>query len=117
MAVAACNICLAPDDPETIETLLCGHIFHRDCVLAWLIENPTCPLCRRTQDHHLRRHVAALEQNGAVPMLQRRDMPSQCGKWLAWWRKPENCLSSFTLLILVSMVVFVVAWSFSVLLE
>ena len=116
-----CSICfdeLDADDAERgIIQLFCGHIFHRDCVLAWLIENPTCPLCRRTQDHHLRRHVAALEQNGAVPMLQRRDMPSQCGKWLAWWRKPENCLSSFTLLILVSMVVFVVAWSFSVLLE
>ena len=115
-----CSICfdeLNSDDAERgIIQLYCGHIFHRDCVMAWLLDNPTCPLCRRTQDARTRRQVANLAFNDAVPMLRQQDMPSACSKWWTWCRQPANCLSTFTLVILCAMVVFVVVWSFSVLL-
>ena len=28
-------------------SLLCGHLFHKNCIKKWFRKNPTCPLCRK----------------------------------------------------------------------
>ena len=43
-----CSVCLdkiSTDKEEQIK-LGCRHTFHSDCVLLWLLEKATCPLCR-----------------------------------------------------------------------
>ena len=30
---------------STIETGLCGHSFHKECILPWLKQNNKCPIC------------------------------------------------------------------------
>lgn len=43
-----CAICLS--DYETGEVIItskyCSHLYHRDCILAWLEKNNDCPCCR-----------------------------------------------------------------------
>jgi hypothetical protein len=40
-----CQICL--DDIESdIEFLPCIHAFHRKCISLWLVDHPTCPICK-----------------------------------------------------------------------
>jgi Ring finger domain len=45
-----CSICL--DDYKTGETICwsktneCDHIFHKGCIVEWMIGNDDCPLCR-----------------------------------------------------------------------
>mmetsp|Transcript_24208 Transcript_24208/g.51621 ORF Transcript_24208/g.51621 Transcript_24208/m.51621 type:complete len:123 (+) Transcript_24208:340-708(+) len=41
-----CGICMEADSPENWRRLACGHSFHGCCVIPWLRENGTCPLCR-----------------------------------------------------------------------
>ncbi|OQS07692.1 hypothetical protein THRCLA_00316 [Thraustotheca clavata] len=43
----SCAICLG-DFEDSIFQLRCGHCFHRDCALHWLVEHATCPLCRQS---------------------------------------------------------------------
>ena len=41
----SCSICI-----ENINdgfSLDCGHIFHNRCITHWLLENETCPVCRK----------------------------------------------------------------------
>ncbi|CAK4081608.1 unnamed protein product [Aphanomyces euteiches] len=42
-----CTICLETQVHGTIVALHCGHGFHQDCLLDWLSDNCTCPLCRK----------------------------------------------------------------------
>jgi RING-box protein 1 len=30
---------------STIQTGLCGHSFHKECILPWLKHNSKCPIC------------------------------------------------------------------------
>ncbi|GMH14656.1 hypothetical protein Nepgr_016497 [Nepenthes gracilis] len=43
-----CAVCLSEfEDQETLRLLpKCNHIFHPDCINAWLAAHITCPLCR-----------------------------------------------------------------------
>ncbi|KAL2942154.1 putative RING-H2 finger protein ATL35 [Bienertia sinuspersici] len=43
-----CAVCLGLfEEEETLRTLPdCGHMFHVDCIDAWLAGHCTCPLCR-----------------------------------------------------------------------
>ena len=39
-----CCICLS-EDTRCVQTE-CGHVYHRACILKWLDESTTCPICR-----------------------------------------------------------------------
>ncbi|KAF7833219.1 putative E3 ubiquitin-protein ligase XERICO [Senna tora] len=43
-----CTVCLTQFEPDSeINSLACGHVFHKDCLEKWLgYWNITCPLCR-----------------------------------------------------------------------
>lgn len=42
-----CPICTEDINPSEVATRLpCNHVFHLDCVLAWLRRTCTCPMCR-----------------------------------------------------------------------
>jgi hypothetical protein len=42
-----CSICLDPlAKREEIMFLNCKHVFHNDCIIVWISENPVCPLCK-----------------------------------------------------------------------
>ncbi|KAG6474572.1 probable E3 ubiquitin-protein ligase XERICO [Zingiber officinale] len=43
-----CRVCLACFEPDSmVNTLPCGHFFHKACLETWLdYQHATCPLCR-----------------------------------------------------------------------
>jgi hypothetical protein len=44
-----CSICLDSIRPGKYEKrLICGHIFHKHCILSWFTIKFSCPLCRRS---------------------------------------------------------------------
>jgi len=49
MMADLCAVCLDAKELACIETLKCGHMFHRDCIGAWFAhkqQNWKCPMCR-----------------------------------------------------------------------
>jgi len=40
----ACAICFEP--LATAKRLPCGHFFHKSCLLSWLEQHQSCPICR-----------------------------------------------------------------------
>ncbi|CAA3007300.1 RING-H2 finger ATL81-like [Olea europaea subsp. europaea] len=41
-----CCICLnGPAAGEEISSLPCSHAYHSECIITWLLRNPTCPMC------------------------------------------------------------------------
>uniref|UniRef100_A0A7S1D0N2 RING-type domain-containing protein n=1 Tax=Cyclophora tenuis TaxID=216820 RepID=A0A7S1D0N2_CYCTE len=40
-AICLCNFC----DGDRVGDLTCGHVFHKDCLKAWLRIRNQCPLC------------------------------------------------------------------------
>jgi len=43
----ACCICLEPNNiKDRVKRLPCAHIFHEQCILSWLRNTNTCPVCR-----------------------------------------------------------------------
>ncbi|KAI3962564.1 hypothetical protein MKW92_052523 [Papaver armeniacum] len=47
-ASSCCSICLENyDNNDTLRLLPnCGHLFHLNCVDPWLLQHPSCPICR-----------------------------------------------------------------------
>ena len=49
---AICTICLEPFEVggAPVCELACSqkHVFHADCLKAWLVKESTCPICRET---------------------------------------------------------------------
>ena len=44
-----CSICLNELDVSQMNVtaiVKCGHIFHLDCLMTWLVRRNICPLCR-----------------------------------------------------------------------
>mmetsp|Transcript_18117 Transcript_18117/g.30014 ORF Transcript_18117/g.30014 Transcript_18117/m.30014 type:complete len:190 (+) Transcript_18117:150-719(+) len=47
-ADTCCSICLETCEPEdTVVTGICGHSYHRDCIVGWLQIKNECPYCRK----------------------------------------------------------------------
>ncbi|KAI3918248.1 hypothetical protein MKX01_041568 [Papaver californicum] len=43
----ACCICLEESKAEEkISRMPCGHMFHADCIVSWLEQSNSCPMCR-----------------------------------------------------------------------
>ncbi|XP_026410204.1 E3 ubiquitin-protein ligase RNF181-like [Papaver somniferum] len=50
----ACAICLELSRvKEEISRMPCGHIFHADCLISWLEQSNSCPMCRFKVEHQL----------------------------------------------------------------
>ena len=43
-----CTICMDEIRGTRIRTLSCYHTFHDPCITQWLVNNTTCPICRRS---------------------------------------------------------------------
>ena len=41
-----CSICLSTFRSTNKSTLICGHSYHKECIIKWLKERLTCPECR-----------------------------------------------------------------------
>lgn len=41
-----CSICRV-DIHSVASKMLCGHVFHRNCIVEWFKKKNECPLCRR----------------------------------------------------------------------
>merc|ERR1712136_180121 len=42
-----CSVCMSSfEDGEEIRTLLCQHVFHKECIDTWLGRKSECPVCR-----------------------------------------------------------------------
>jgi len=46
-----CSICL--DDESDIKLNACSHEFHKKCIIIWIKEKPTCPVCRKNIFHDI----------------------------------------------------------------
>ncbi|GAA5826713.1 hypothetical protein JCM11251_002865 [Rhodosporidiobolus azoricus] len=47
---ARCPVCLCDyEDDDAVLQTTCGHGFHEDCLVSWLKEHASCPVCRRDQ--------------------------------------------------------------------
>jgi hypothetical protein len=44
-----CAICLQElmkEDGGFVQIIVCGHIFHKNCLVEWIVDQHSCPLCR-----------------------------------------------------------------------
>jgi hypothetical protein len=48
-----CTICLEPLNAHQIQTTVCGHVFHNDCIRRWLSQRNTCPVCCTEQTYEV----------------------------------------------------------------
>lgn len=74
---AECSICMGPIEPgrRARELHACGHSFHEECILPWLLMSatPRCPNCREVAD--LDGFEEALAAAGAPPVARRPVRP------------------------------------------
>jgi hypothetical protein len=47
-----CAICFTKIQAKMLYRLPCEHIFHEDCIKKWIIEQNSCPLCRKVVDEN-----------------------------------------------------------------
>jgi hypothetical protein len=41
-----CSVCLSGMTVKNSRVTPCGHVFHETCLIDWLTESVTCPMCR-----------------------------------------------------------------------
>jgi len=64
--IPRCVICLDNSNKSYGFMFICGHSFHGDCVIQWLIENKTCPTCRTSISTQ---HIQYVNQINDVPVF------------------------------------------------
>lgn len=47
--MSVCSICLQESVEEETTSLPCGHDFHANCLVPWLLKQGSCPNCRYTE--------------------------------------------------------------------
>jgi len=69
-----CAICVEKFVPgELTRELDCGHVFHRECIEAWIPQSLACPLCRSGPKH------AAAQNPGGHTALAQEEMTKRMG--------------------------------------
>ena len=75
---AQCSICLGSlDGASRTQSLACGHMFHRNCIVQWLsyglsTSHMTCPECRTAVNHNFSNNSSE-----AAPTGQATDLTTQ----------------------------------------
>lgn len=65
---AECPICIDTlEEGQTAAFLPCKHWFHEECVVAWLKEHNTCPICRTPIERNERSHRNSRGNSGNGP--------------------------------------------------
>lgn len=113
-----CAICLDPCTPENSVLLRqCEHIFHKHCVLQWMVRSdstPTCPLCREAvvqiidlyttnavPDERITQFQKSFEDEQLTSLLQNLEDESEHHYWEMFQQQIEqdededNCLQIF----------------------
>uniref|UniRef100_K3WHV7 RING-type domain-containing protein n=1 Tax=Globisporangium ultimum (strain ATCC 200006 / CBS 805.95 / DAOM BR144) TaxID=431595 RepID=K3WHV7_GLOUD len=79
-----CAICLSEyETKDQVISLPCGHVFHKDCGMHWLVEHNVCPTCRYQLPTQEDANKPAAENssdsasNNAEPEPERRPEQSQ----------------------------------------
>lgn len=92
-----CAICIdAFEDEDIVRGLICGHVFHQDCLDPWLIKRKACcPMCKR--DYYLKNNEdpegsengdgADQESTVAMPEIELRTIADRVEEILQ--RNPE----------------------------
>jgi hypothetical protein len=92
----SCAICIDTFEPQDqVRGLICGHVFHQECLDPWLIKRKACcPMCKR--DYYLKNNEEDEESENAdaqdneslaFPELQYRTLPERVQDILQ--RNPE----------------------------
>ena len=79
-----CSICLCELDISqmNVATIVkCGHMFHLDCLMTWIVKRNICPLCRH-QIPTVHKHIQLLLPNDPSA--------SEVHK-LSEWKSESNC--------------------------
>ncbi len=71
-----CSICMQ-DISNNSKTLICNHVYHRNCINTWLSNANTCPVCRRVIEEE--NSLPSLNLPSFTPRVpsQRRRFPSE----------------------------------------
>lgn len=110
-----CAVCLSEfeDDNELVRLLpRCGHLFHADCITAWLASHVTCPVCRDNlaqlpaetttagaPQHHVAIGVGEAEEAVELERLgrQRQEARSRSGRRpQSWFPRSDSTSRSVT---------------------
>jgi E3 ubiquitin-protein ligase synoviolin len=74
-----CAVCR--EEMRHAKRLQCGHAFHKQCLLAWVQQNNSCPLCRQAivvlQQPHAHTHTHTHPQQPQQPQQQQQPHQQQ----------------------------------------
>lgn len=72
-----CVICLSDyEKDDQVISLPCGHTFHKDCGMTWLVEHNVCPTCRYELPKQEPAVQATVNTSAAAPAAQPEQEPA-----------------------------------------
>jgi len=75
---ANCAICLCEYEPrDDLRFLRCGHHFHDECIMQWLVKNKTCPFCKKEIDQVEESKPSDKEEVNDHVTIEISQLPSQ----------------------------------------